>query len=90
MLFRSLRFPGRYRGRCVVKLTSRDRSMTLAIAAPGVGLALTLDGHLWLFDRDGNITGSIPPPTGHLTVRSPESCPGCVVFVVLNHGTQEV
>ena len=78
-----------------MKLASRDRSMTLAIAAPGMGFTLTLDGHLWLFDRSGQITGSIPPLitveevaagiAKHRTVASPEHCPGCVVFVVFDY-----
>ncbi len=79
-----------------MKLRSQDGTMELAVAAPGTGFALTLDGHLWLFDRDGNITGSVPPlitaeeiATGrvrHLAVNSPERCPGCAEFVAAGGG----
>ena len=78
-----------------MKLASRDRSMTLAIAAPGMGFALTLDGHIWLFDRDGRITGSVPPhitageiaegAPRHRVADSPERCPGCVGSVLRNY-----
>ncbi len=74
-----------------MKLTSRDRSIRLAIAAPGMGFTLSLDDHLWLFDRDGRITGSIPPHltadevaagvARHTTASIPERCPGCADFV---------
>jgi len=77
-----------------MKLTSLDGSMTLALAVPGMGFALTLNGHVWLFDRDGRITASIPPfitpeqiagvVEGHLNVSSPERCPGCKAFVQRN------
>ncbi len=81
-----------------MKLASRDRSMTVSIAAPGTGFALTLDGHLWLFDRDGRITGSVPPPitadeiaagfARHTAVSSPERCPGCADFVERNYSVE--
>ncbi len=72
-----------------MKLASRDRTLLLTIGAPGTGFALTLDAaHLWLFDRDGNPVGSLPPPGGrHVDARSPEVCPGCVDFVIRNYGT---
>ncbi len=81
-----------------MKLSSRDRSMRLAIAAPGTGFALTLDGHVWLFDRDGRIAGSVPPlltadevAAGvalHKAVSSPERCPGCADFVERNYSVE--
>ena len=65
--------------------------MSLSIAAPGTGFAVRLDEHVWLFDRDGRITASLPPPVTaeelatetvkHTTVSSPERCPGCRDFV---------
>jgi hypothetical protein len=77
-----------------MKLTSLDGSMTLAVAARGMGFALTLDGHVWLFDRNSRITGSIPPDVTaeeiaegvprHRVASSPEGCPGCRPFVRLN------
>ncbi len=71
-----------------MKLASRDRTLLLTIGAPGTGCALTLDAHVWLFDRDGNPVGSLPPPAGrHAAARSPEVCPGCVDFVLRNYGT---
>ena len=79
-----------------MKLQSRDRTMTLSIAAPGTGFALTLDVHVWLFDRDSRIIGSIPPHltvdevaagvARHIAVSSPEACPGCAGFVLANYG----
>jgi hypothetical protein len=56
--------------------------MLLSITAPSSGFSVTLDGHTWLFDRDANIVGSLPPPPGHRALRSPENCPGCVNFIV--------
>ncbi len=71
-----------------MKLASRDRTMLLSIAAPGLGFAVVLDGHTWFFDRDGNPVGSLPPLGGrHAAARSPEVCPGCVDFVLRNYGT---
>ncbi len=84
-----------------MKLTSRDRTMRLAIAAPGTGFALTLDDHVWLFDKDGRITGSVPPritadeiaegAPRHQVADSPEQCPICAAFVERNytHGSAE-
>jgi hypothetical protein len=60
--------------------------MLLSITAPGRGFAVTLDGHTWLFDRGANIVGCLPPPRGHLPVRNPENCPGCVEFIVRTRG----
>ena len=72
-----------------MKLARRDRSMTLAVAAPGMGFALTLDGHLWLWDRDGNITGSVPSAEGHYPASSPQACPRCAPFLEKNYSTGE-
>ncbi len=78
-----------------MKLRSLDGTLTLNIVAPGIGFVLTLDGHSWLFDRDGRCTGSLPPfviteliATGtvkHATVSSPECCPGCKDFAERNY-----
>ncbi len=77
-------------------LVSKDGTLTLTIAAPGTGFAVTLEDHVWLFDCDGNITGSVPPlitaeeiATGtvrHLAVSRPERCPGCAGFLAANYG----
>ncbi len=82
-----------------MKLRSLDGTMELAVAAPGTGFALTLDGHLWLFDREGRVVGSIPPHLSadeiaegvprHVVADSPEQCPGCAPFVAVNYGGEE-
>lgn len=66
-----------------MRVTSLDKSMSLSVAAPGCGFTLTLDSHLWLFDHDGRIAGSIvaPEPNGHIAVRAIERCPICVAFM---------
>jgi hypothetical protein len=71
-----------------MKLASLDKSMSLNIASPGMGMAVTLSGHVWLFDRDGNIVGSLPPrdPPKHIAMSEPERCPGCAAFVVRDYG----
>jgi hypothetical protein len=67
-----------------MKLASLDRSMSLSIAAPGMGFTLKLVGHVWLFDKDSRIVGSFPPdePLNHLPMSTPERCPGCSGFVL--------
>jgi hypothetical protein len=69
-----------------VKCISRDGTLLLSITAPGSGFSVTLDGHIWLFDRDANIVGSLPPPRGHLALRHPENCPGCAEFILRSRG----
>lgn len=66
-----------------MKIASLDRSMSLSVAAPGCGFALTLDGHAWLFDKDGEIRGSIIPveTTSHVALSRIERCPICVAFI---------
>lgn len=68
-----------------MKCISRDGSMLLSITAPSIGFSVTLDGHIWLFDRDANVVGSLPPPSGHLALRSPENCPGCAAFIIRSY-----
>ncbi len=80
-----------------MKLRSLDGTMELAVAAPGTGFALTLDGHLWLFDRDGLIIGSVPAHltadeiaagiAKHRVADSPEQRPTCAAFVERNYST---
>jgi hypothetical protein len=65
-----------------VKCISRDGTLLLSITAPGIGFALTLDGHTWMFDRNAMVVGSLPPPPRHLALHHPENCPGCAEFVV--------
>jgi hypothetical protein len=69
-----------------VKCISRDGTMLLSITAPASGFSVTLDGHTWLFDRDARIVGSLPPPKGHLALRNPENCPGCLEFIIRSRG----
>lgn len=54
-----------------MRIASLDKTMSLSIAAPVCGFTLTLDSHLWLFDRDGRIVGSIidAKPNDHIAVR---------------------
>ena len=69
-----------------MKCISRDGTMLLSITAPSSGFSVTLDGHTWLFDRDALVVGSLPPPEGHLPLRHPENCPGCMDFIIRSRG----
>ena len=70
-----------------MKLSSQDGTLSLTIGTPGTGFALAVDGHLWLFDAQGNVTGSILPRSLHQTADGPDHCPGCARLVVRNYGS---
>jgi hypothetical protein len=63
-----------------MQLTSRDKTLSIHISAPGAGFVVRLEGHDWIFDRKGRISGSVPS-RGHLPVTNPRACPGCAEFV---------
>ena len=72
-----------------MKLSSRDGTLSLTIGTPGTGFALTVDGHLWLFDAQGNVTGSILPRSLHQAADGPDHCPGCARWIIRNYGSSQ-
>jgi len=63
-----------------MRFMSRDRTMILSIITPALGLTVSFDEHVWLFNSRLQITGSLPPPTGHSNARTPEACPAAWTF----------
>ena len=69
-----------------MKVYSTDRTLAVTVGAPTTGFAIEIEGHTWLFDQAGNISGNIAPEKGHKSASSPELCPGCRGFLVRDYG----
>ncbi len=72
-----------------MRLMSRDSSMIISITNPAFGFTVSCDKHVWLFNSRLEITGSLAPPPGHESARTPEACPGCVDFSIRSYGSEK-